>query len=301
MPRHFLAVDDFSADELCACLTDALRFRADRSSWPDVFGGRSVACVFHKPSLRTRVSFEVGITNLGGSPLYVTDAEIKLGVRESIADVARVLSRYVAMMMIRTSGHSNVEELAEYSSVPVVNGLTDHNHPCQIVGDMMTIVQHRGSLDGQVITFMGDGNNVANSWIEAAVVLPIDVRIATAVGAEPNDGLVRRCAYEGVGSVEIVHDPAAAVEGADVLYTDVWASMGQKDKQDEKAALLADYQLNAERVAGAKPDCIVMHCLPANRGQEITDEVMDGPHSVVFDQAENRLWAQMAIMAKLLA
>jgi ornithine carbamoyltransferase len=265
----------------------------------DVLKGKTVACIFHKPSLRTRVSFEVGIHELGGHSLYITDQEIKLGVRESIHDVARVLSRYVAMIEIRTFSHDSVVELAKHAQVPVINGLTDLLHPCQVMGDMFTIIEHKGRIDNLKIAYFGDGNNVCNSWLKAAVRIPIDLRIGTRKETMPNAQIIEEAESAGRSRIKITDDPREAVRGADVVYTDVWASMGRKDLAESQANLLKDFQINSHLLASAAPDCIVMHCLPAERGREITDDVMDGEHSVVFDQAENRLHIQKAIMIKL--
>jgi ornithine carbamoyltransferase len=299
MKRDFLAVTDFNESEIRETLKLAADLKKKKGQVLDVLKGKTVACIFHKPSLRTRISFEVGIHELGGHSLYITDNEIKLGVRESIHDVAKVLSRYVAMIEIRTFSHDNVIELARHASVPIINGLTDLLHPCQIMGDMQTIIEHKGKIDNIKIAYLGDGNNVANSWLKAAVRIPLDLRIGTRKETMPDETIVREANDAGRSKITITDDPREAVRGADVIYTDVWASMGQKDKADSQADLLKDFQVNSGLLAGAAKDRIVMHCLPAERGREITDEVMDGNHSVVFDQAENRLHIQKAIMVKL--
>jgi ornithine carbamoyltransferase len=265
---------------------------------PKPLEGKAVACIFTKPSLRTRVSFEVGINELGGKSLYITDNEISIGKRESIHDVAKVLSRFVGMIMIRTFAHSDVTGLAKYADVPVVNGLTDLVHPCQIMGDYFTILEHK-KKEKYSIAYLGDGNNVTNSWLNLASLIPIDLRIGTDPSTPPDKNILERCKAAGKSQVTITDDPIKAVKGADVIYTDVWASMGQKDKLNEKMSILKKFQINSELVSHADKDCLVMHCLPAERGREITDEVMDGPHSVVFDEAENRLHIQKAIMAFL--
>jgi len=299
MKRDFLAITDFNESEIRETLKLAAELKKKRGQTLDVLKGKTVACIFHKPSLRTRISFEAGIHELGGHSLYITDNEIKLGVRESIHDVAKVLSRYVAMIEIRTFSHDNVIELARHASVPIINGLTDLLHPCQIMGDMQTIIEHKGKIDNIKVAYLGDGNNVANSWLKAAVRIPLDLRIGTRKETMPDEKITQEAGDAGRSKITITEDPREAVRGADVIYTDVWASMGQKDKAESQADLLKDYQVNSRLLAAAAKDCIVMHCLPAERGREITDDVIDGEHSVVFDQAENRLHIQKAIMVKL--
>jgi len=267
---------------------------------PRPLEGKSAACIFTKESLRTRISFEVGISELGGYPVYVTGNEIKLGQRESVADAARVLSRYVGMIIIRTFAQSDVEELARYTSVPVINGLTDLVHPCQILGDYFTAMEHLGPKKRYTVAYVGDGNNITNSWLNLASLVPLDFRIGTAQDCQPAPEFVARAKTNPDSKILQTDDPKEAVANADVVYTDVWASMGQKHLADEKTEKLRKYQLNGSLLAVANPKAIVMHCLPAERGREITDEVMDGPQSVVFDQAENRLHIQKAIMTFLL-
>ena len=300
MKKDFLAITDFSEQEIRETLRLAADLKKKKGKILDVLKGKTVACIFHKPSLRTRISFEVGINELGGHSLYITDNEIKLGVRESIHDVAKVLSRYVGMIEIRTFSHDNVVELARHASVPVINGLTDLLHPCQIMADMQTIIEYKGKIDNIKIAYLGDGNNVANSWLKAAVRIPLDLRIGTRQETMPNQDIVDEVEKAGRSKLTFTDKPLDAVRGADVIYTDVWASMGQKDKADSQADLLKDFQINSHLLAAADKQCIVMHCLPAERGREITDEVIDGEHSVVFDQAENRLHMQKAIMVKVL-
>jgi ornithine carbamoyltransferase len=249
---------------------------------------------------RWPASFEVGIQQLGGHSLYITDNEIKLGVRESIHDAAKVLSRYVSMIEIRTFSHDSVVELARHAEVPVINGLTDLLHPCQVMGDMFTIIEQKGKIDDIKVAYLGDGNNVCNSWLKAAVRIPLDLRIGTRPETMPDAAILKEAQDAGRSRITVTENPREAVRGADVIYTDVWASMGQKEKADSQVDLLKDFQINSRLLAGAAPDCIVMHCLPAERGREITDDVMDGRHSVVFDQAENRLHIQKAIMVKLM-
>ena len=299
MTKDFLAITDFSESEIRETFKLAADLKKRKGQPLDVLKGKTVACIFHKASLRTRISFEVGIHELGGHSLYITDKEIKLGVRESIHDVAKVLSRYVAMIEIRTFSHESVVELAKHAHVPVINGLTDLLHPCQIMADMFTIIEHKGKIDNLKIAYLGDGNNVCNSWLKASVRFPLDLRIGTRKETMPDLEILKEARAEGRSKITITEDPREAVRGADVIYTDVWASMGQKEKVESQVVLLKDFQINAHLLAGADPNCIVMHCLPAERGREITDDVMDGVHSVVFDQAENRLHAQKAIMVRL--
>jgi ornithine carbamoyltransferase len=299
MKRNFLVVTDFSEAEIRETLRLAAELKRKKGQILDVLKGKTVACIFHKPSLRTRISFEVGIHELGGHSLYITDNEIQLGVRESIHDVAKVLSRFVAMIQIRTFSHDSVAELAKHADVPVINGLTDLSHPCQIMGDMLTIIEHKGKIDHIKIAYLGDGNNVCNSWLEAAAEIPFDLRIGTSKETMPDPQTLERAKKASRSKITITEDPHEAVRNADVVYTDVWASMGQKDQAKKKAEILKAFQVNSHLLAGASQSCIVMHCLPAERGREITDDVIDGPRSVVFDQAENRLHAQKAIMVKL--
>lgn len=299
MPRSLCQITDFSTEEIKHVFDLCRRMKSGEIA-PKPFAGKSVACIFLKESLRTRVSFEVGIGQLGGLPIYITDKEIKLGQRESIADVARVLSRYVATIMIRTFAQSDVDELAKYASVPIVNGLTDLVHPCQILGDYFTALEHLPGRDRYKIAYVGDGNNITNSWLNLAARLPLDIRVGTDGDCQPNPDLVKVARSNPDSSVLITDDPKEAVAGADVVYTDVWASMGQKHLAKEKESKLKKFQINSTLLEVAGPGAIVMHCLPAERGKEITDEVIDGPQSVVFDEAENRLHIQKAIMTFLL-
>ena len=300
MIKDFLAISDFSSEELAEFihlgLSTKQQMRDGITHTPLI--GKSIALIFQKPSLRTRMSFEKGVHQLGGHSIYVTGGEFDLGKRESIADAARVLSRYVEGIMIRTFHQHEVVELAQNASVPVINGLTDLVHPCQILSDLLTIHEKLGRMTGITIAYFGDGNNVANSWINAAARFPFSLRIATSPDTLPDQGVLDRARSEGA-DVTIIHDAMEAARDADVIYTDVWASMQEKDKGSERAQMLAEFQVNSKLVAQAKSSAIVMHCLPAERGREITDEVMDGPQSVVFDQAENRLHLQKAILMKL--
>ena len=299
MPRSLCQITDFSAAELKEIFEITKQMKSGQDSSKPL-QGKSVACIFTKESLRTRVSFEVGISQLGGHSVYITDAEIKLGQRESVADAARVLSRYVSMIMIRTFKQSDVEELAKYASVPIINGLTDLVHPCQILGDYFTVLEAKGEKDRFVVSYLGDANNITNSWLNLASLVPMEFRIGTAEGFKPDSAILKRAKVNGDSKIVITHSPKEAIAGADVVYTDVWASMGQKHLVQEKAEKLKGFQLNSSLLAEANADAVVLHCLPAVRGQEITDEVMDGPQSKVFDQAENRLHIQKGIMKFLL-
>jgi ornithine carbamoyltransferase len=301
MKKDFLGVLDLTEEEIRALLAKAHEMKArTRAGKPDdSLRGRTLAMIFHKPSLRTRVSFETGMAQQGGHALYIEDKEIGMGKRESIEDIARVLSRYVSAIMIRTFGHDNAEKLARASSVPVINGLTDYLHPCQILADIMTVQERLGTIDGMTVAFLGDGNNVANSWIEAAIRLPFRLVVGVPAGFEPDAGLLAE-AKGGRGEVRVVNDPREAVYGANVIYTDVWASMGQEADAERKAKAMRPFQVNDDLLGEADPAAIVLHCLPAHRGEEITHEVIEGPRSAVFDEAENRLHAQKALVTSLI-
>lgn len=299
MARSFCQISDLTRGEVEEIFALCEEMKSGKSS-PRPLEGGSVACIYTKESLRTRISFEVGITDLGGAPIHITGPEIKLGQRESVADAARVLSRYVKAIVIRTYDQSDVEELAKYATVPVVNGLTDLVHPCQILGDYFTILERFGQRDICRVAYLGDINNITNSWLNLASLLPIDLRIGSVEGGQPDSEIFARAKANPDSRITITSDPKEAVTDADVVYTDVWASMGQKHLADEKAKKLEKFQVNGSLLADASPKAVVMHCLPAERGKEITDEVMDGPQSIVFDQAENRLHIQKAILAFLL-
>ena len=301
--RHFLLDTDISVAEQAAILEDAARRkRTRRVSEGTPLTGRSVALVFEKPSTRTRLSFEVGVVELGGHPLVIDANTTQLGRGEPIEDTARVMSRYVDAIVIRTFGQDRIEQLAAAASVPVVNALTDLAHPCQALADLQTIAEHRGSLAGQILTYVGDGNNMAHSLLLAGAMAGLHVRVAAPADFAPADGIVQSAkdiAGSTGGSVTVTTDVLAAADGADVLYTDVWASMGQEAEATSRAKAFVGYQISDEALAVAAKDAIVLHCLPAHRGEEIAASVMDGPHSVVFDQAENRLHAQKALLAFL--
>ncbi len=303
--RDFLAIADFSAEELWRMLRRAMDLKRQWQQHgmnPPLLAGKSLGMVFQKPSLRTRVSFEMAMQHLGGYAFYLGPQEIGLGKREAISDVARVLAGYVDAIMARVFDHEHVLELARWADVPVINGLSDYNHPCQAMADMLTMYEHFGRLEGLRITFVGDGNNVAVSLMHAAAKLGAHFTWVGPQGYEPPaDAVAQARAFaEASGStIALLHDPAEAVADADVIYTDTWVSMGQEEEAQKRMRVFPPYQVNAALLAKARPTAIVMHCLPAHRGYEITDEVMDGPQSVVFQQAHNRLHAQKGILVEV--
>lgn len=305
--RHFLRDDDLSPDEQREVLDLAMQFRADRQHRKPLAGPMAVAFITDKPTLRTQVSFATGIAELGGFPMIVDGNLAQIGVRESIADTTHVLDRMCSGIVWRTFGDDRIEEMAANSSVPVVNALTDGFHPCQVLADLLTVAQHRGGVEnlaGQTLTYLGDGaNNMANSYLLGGATAGMHVRIASPAGYQPAPQIVERAAEIAAstgGSVAVLSDAAAAVRGADVVATDTWVSMGDEAEAAQRQAPFVPFRLDAELLAQAKPDAIVLHCLPAYRGKEITAEVIDGPQSVVFDEAENRLHAQKAVLTWLL-
>jgi ornithine carbamoyltransferase len=300
--RHFTRVADWSREELLTALdlADDLKERQQRREEHHLLPGRTLATIFQKPSTRTRVSFEVGMAQLGGHALYLAASDLQLGRGETLRDTATVLSRYVDGIMIRTFAQDDVEELARHASVPVINGLTDSAHPCQALADVMTIRERLGRLEGVRVAYLGDGNNVCASLMVACAKLGADFVAATPEGYEPDEGAVET-AREAGGSVELMHSPRKAARHADVLYTDVWTSMGQEDERARRLRDLAGFGIDADLVQLAGDDAIVLHCLPAHYGEEITEEVLYGPHSAVWDQAENRLHAQKALLALVMA
>jgi len=295
--RDFLALTDFSPSELRAlfALADQMR-RGEYRRRP--LEGMALAMLFMKSSTRTRVSFEVGAWQLGAHALFLTPRDVQLGRGEAVADTARVLDRMVQGIMIRTFAHADLEEYAQHSEVPVINGLSDLHHPCQILADLLAVQQHLGSFEGKTIAWIGDGNNMANSWCDAAAQLGFTLRLACPEGYDPDAAILAR-ALTG-GNVQLVRDPQEAASGADVITTDVWASMGQEDEQEKRAKAFSAFQVNAALMARAKREAIFLHCLPAHRGEEVTAEVIDGPQSRVWDEAENRLHVQKAVMAVLM-
>ncbi len=302
MKKDFISIADYTREELEEIfeLTKELKAKTKRGEEHHLCKGKTMAMIFAKPSARTRISFETGMYQLGGYALYLSPNDIGIGKREAVKDIARVVSRYNDIIMARLFDHAHILELAEYASVPVINGLTDYNHPCQIMADIFTIMEKRGHLEDLKITYIGDGNNVANSWVNLASKLPMHLVICSPSGFEPDSETLTRAREAGVSQIEIVHDPEVAVKDADVVYTDVWASMGQEAEAEERRKVFMPYQVNEKLMAHARKDALVMHCLPAHRGEEITDEVLDGPQSIVFDEAENRMHVQKAIIVKLL-
>ncbi len=300
--RDFLTVTDLSTAELWDILNLAAELKQEyhRGWLRRPFAGKVLGLVFHKPSLRTRVSFESGMNRMGGTAIHISNQEIGMGTRESVSDIAEVLSRFVDGIMIRTFSHAWVEELAAHASVPVLNGLTDSFHPCQIVADLATVRESFPELDGRRIVFVGDGNNVARSWMNAARRLPIEVVLACPEGFAPEPAFLEAVRADAGDRVRIEHDPARAAAGAHVIYTDVWASMGQEQEKEARAAIFEPYRVTSALMERAAADAIFLHCLPAHRGEEVAAEVIDGPRSRVFDQAENRMHAQNALLVRLL-
>jgi len=304
MGRHnFLSIRDFSPEEIRYLLDLAHEMKTHPSAHTAVLRGKTLAMIFEKPSLRTRVSFDVGIQQLGGFSLYLSNAEINLGKRESLYDVAKNLERMVQAVMIRTYAHEIVERMAEYANIPIINGLTDYSHPCQAMADYLTMQEFKGDVAGLKVAFVGDGNNVCHSLMFAGAQLGAHVWVATPPGYEPKPEAVEWALQRGTqtgGTCTLTHDPIEAAADADIIYTDAWASMGQEAEKDERRIVFGPYQVNAELFRHAKFDALFMHCLPAHRGDEVTDEVIDSPHSVVYQQAENRLHAQKAILLELM-
>lgn len=302
MKRDFLEIVDLTTKEIWQIfrLAKELKKKQTKGKSHPLLKGKVLGMIFQKPSTRTRVSFETGMFQLGGHAIYLSPEEIGLGKREAVSDVARVLSRYVDVIMARVFGHEILVELAKYASVPVVNGLSDLTHPCQVLSDVFTILEHRGCLDGLKVAWIGDGNNVANSWINMASRIPMELVLACPSGYEPNAQILDRAQKAKLSEIKVVRDPLEAAKEADVIYTDVWTSMGQEKEQAKRKKAFKKYCVDDAVVAKAKPHVLVMHCLPAHRGEEITDSVIEGPRSIVFDQAENRLHVQKALLVKLL-
>lgn len=299
--KHFLTLTDIQSEELQKILDLAVKLKEEWKAGGNepILKNKVLGMIFQKPSLRTRVSFDVAMLQLGGHGLYLSPNEIQLGKRESVADVARVVSRYVDVVMARVFAHADIVELAKYASVPVINGLSDHAHPCQAMADFLTILEHKGSLKGKKLTYLGDGNNVSTSLLFAAAKLGVDFAIATPPGYELHPGvwsLGEHLAAQSGAKIMATYDPVEALKDADAIYTDAWASMGQEAEAEKRRKVFPPYRIDAEKLGYANADAIVLHCLPAHRGEEITDEVADGPQSALFDQAENRLHAQKAIL-----
>ena len=299
--RNFISIADLTRGELEEILSCAQRLKADRKAgWPHpILAGKTLAMIFEKPSLRTRVTFEVGMAQLGGSAVYLSPPDIGLGTRETVPDVAQNLSRWVEIIMARTFAHQTIVELAQHATVPVINGLSDLLHPCQILADCLTLIEQRGRLDGLKVAFVGDGNNMVNSWINAASKFPFVFALACPSGYEPDTNVLARARQDGA-QVAITQSVEEAVRDADAVYTDVWTSMGQEQESAIRREAFKSYQVNTAVMAQAKKDALVMHCLPAHRGEEITADVLEGPQSVVLEQSENRLHIQKAILVWLL-
>jgi ornithine carbamoyltransferase len=301
--RDLIDITDLAPDEIGALIDLAVRVKADPAPWSAALAGRTLGLLFEKPSTRTRVSFEVAMNRLGGSALSLDPQTSQMGRGEGIADTARTLSRYLDVLMVRTYEHATVQEWARYATVPVINGLTDHAHPCQALSDLLTIRERLGRLTGVVLAYVGDGNNVANSLLLAGARVGMTVRVATPPAYAPSEAVVNRAradAQTGGGQIVLTSEPKEAAQGADVVYTDVWASMGQEEERERRRKDLAAYRVDAALMAQARDDAAFMHCLPAHRGEEVSAEVMDGPRSIVFDQAENRLHMQKAVLLRLL-
>lgn len=302
MKRDLLTLRDLTVEEIHYLL---VRARHLKEHWyagklEPSLNRRVLGMIFVKPSTRTRVSFEAAMYRLGGQCIFMTEKDSQISRKEPLADMARVLSRYVDAIAVRTFAHDDVEELARFASVPVINGLTDLFHPCQVLADLMTIEEKRGSLENLKVAWIGDGNNVAHSWINAAALLGFTLSLACPEGYLPDSAILGRAQSEVPGKILLTQNPREAAASADVLYTDVWASMGQEEEADARMKVFRGYQINRELLAAASPKALVLHCLPAHRGEEITEDVLEGPQSVVFDEAENRLHIQMALLEWLL-
>ena len=301
MKIDFLHITDFTTEEIWEILELAKEIKAKLKNREEYkpFKDQSLAMIFAKPSARTRVSFETGFFRLGGHALYLSPSDIEIGKREAVKDIARVFSGYNDMIMARLFEHKHILELAEYASIPVVNGLTDYNHPCQIMADILTVYEHRGNLNNIKIVYVGDGNNIVHSWLHLAARIPMYFTCVCPEGFEPDQKTIKLVEDTGISTVEISNDPKLDISGADVIYTDVWASMGEKEETKMREKLFAEFQVNSAMMESTGKNSLFMHCLPAERGREVTDAVMESPNSIVFDQAENRLHAQNAIMVKI--
>ncbi len=300
MANHLLRLKDFSREELQGYIDRALVLKREAAAGVrhQQLAGKVIGMVFEKASTRTRVSFEAAMFGLGGQVIFLSAKETQLARSEPLRDMARVMSRYVDGLVIRTYGQDVVEELARYSTIPVINALTDQFHPCQVLSDIMTVIEHKGPVEKLKIAWVGDGNNMANSWIQAAARFGFELALACPQGYGPDTEVLEEARREAGQNITLTNDPAEAVRNADVINTDVWASMGQEDEQEERVRLFQAFQVDSRLVALAKPDAVVLHCLPAHRGEEITDEVLEGPQSVAFDQAENKMHIHAAILEK---
>ncbi len=301
--KHFRRVFDLSSEEIKYLLHRAqeLKSRLKQGIPHRPLVGKILALIFEKPSTRTRVSFEAAMYRLGGETIFLSRKDLQLARGEPLKDTARVLSRYVHALVVRTFGQEVVEELAAYADIPVINGLSDKHHPCQALSDVMTVIEKKGAIEDLKVAWVGDGNNVAHSWIEAAARLGFELILACPEGYDPDPAILSEAQKEASKPIRVVRDPLEAVKGAEVINTDVWASMGQEEEAEERKKIFAPYQVNAELLKHASPEVIVLHCLPAHRGEEITEEVLEGPQSVVWDQAENKMWLHLALLEWLLA
>jgi ornithine carbamoyltransferase len=300
--KDFISIADYSKTEIEEIfnLTRQLKEKTKNREQHHLCKNKTMAMIFAKPSARTRISFEIGMYQLGGYAIYLSPSDVSIGKREAVKDIARVISGYNDIIMARLFDHAHIIELAEYAKIPVINGLTDYNHPCQILADIYTVLEYRGSLDNIKISYIGDGNNVANSWLNLAAKIPMHLVICSPSGYEPDKRTISYAKDQKTSKIEILSDPGRAIENADIIYTDVWASMGQEDEAEARKKIFKGYQVNRQMMQYAKPDAKFMHCLPAHRGDEVTDEIIDGSQSIVFEQAENRLHVQKAIIVKLL-
>jgi len=304
MRKDFVSITDLNRNEFMGLIKEAINLKKERGKAKEPLKGKILAMIFEKPSLRTRVTFQTGIYELGGMGIYLAPSDIKIGERESIGDVAKNLSRWVHGIMARTFYHSTVTELAENASIPVINGLSDLEHPCQVLADFQTIYEKKGDFKGIKLAYIGDGNNVCHSLLLASGLLGLDIRVAHPEGYGPKEDIIKNAmdfASTTGGSIMITNDPIEAVENADVVYTDIWASMGQKDEAEERRKIFVPYQVNEELAKHAKKDYIFLHCLPAIRGEEVSAGVIESPNSAVFDEAENRLHTQKALMVRLMS
>ena len=301
MNKHFLHISDYNTEELWEIMSLAKVVKKkfhQKADYPH-FKNKSLAMIFAKPSARTRVSFETGFEWMGGHALFLGPNDIGIGKREAIKDISRVFSRYNDMIMARLFDHKHIIELAEYSTIPIINGLTDYNHPCQIMTDIFTIWEHLGDIENIKIVYVGDGNNIVNSWLHLSMRFPIHFVCCCPEGYEPDKETVKMARESKISKIEVIHNPNEAVKDADVVYTDVWASMGQKEEAEEREKIFQPFQVNSELIEKTGKKTLFMHCLPAERDREVTDEVVEAKYSIVFDQAENRLHMQNAIMVKL--
>ncbi|MEC8875438.1 MAG: ornithine carbamoyltransferase [Candidatus Thermoplasmatota archaeon] len=299
--KHFLHISDYSKEELCEILELAKSVKAKFRNREDYtpFKNKSLAMIFAKPSARTRISFETGFEWMGGHALFLGPNDIGIGKREAIKDISRIFSKYNDVIMARLFEHEHIMELAEHSTIPVINGLTDYNHPCQIMADIFTVWEHLGDIENAKIVYMGDGNNIVHSWLHLAMRFPLNFVCCCPENYEPDKDLVKQAKDTGISNIEITHNPQSAVKDADVIYTDVWASMGQKDEAEVREKIFKDYQVNEKLMGLTGKNTLFMHCLPAERDREVTDGVMESDNSIVFNQAENRMHVQNAIMIKL--